>query len=146
MKKIIAAIIISLGLVSSANAGSTGVGLSADMGVGFAAQIEDKLNLSLGNSGFAADYIIKKTHIDADFNTDVINDISWYVSTGVGYYWADWIAKSGDIDIRVPVGVVVKFAEKFDSYVQAAPALRILGEDGKLGFAVVGAIGVRYYF
>lgn len=152
-KKIIVASVASLALFSSSHAGTItssfpadlGVGFATDMGFGFTAQIDHKINISLGSAGIASDYLLLDNKINANFNTDVIEKLSWYVGVGAGYYWSDWVAESGDADIRIPIGVDLDldFDKKFDVYLQLAPALRI-GDTTKP--TITGAFGARYFF
>lgn len=71
------------------------------------------------------------------------NDLTWYICGGAGYFFNDWGGTSGDIDIRLPVGIDWNFHKKWDAYLQGIPALRI---GDSTGFEFGGAIGVRYKF
>ena len=135
MKKKIVFMLLALGLLSSANAAKTGIGISSDMGLGICAQVNKNINLSAGNAGVAGDYLFLQEKIKKEF--------SWYVGGGAGFFWSDWTGNSGDIDVRMPVGVDWDFSREFDAFLQASPALRI---GDKTGFGINGAIGLRYFF
>jgi len=140
MKKLLSTVLIATTLTTAASAaGTTGVGFAEDMGFGVTAQFNGNINATIGNAGVAGDYLFLGDKIDADIG----DKLSWYVGGGVAYFWSDWTAKAGAIDVRVPVGLDLDFAKQWDVYLQAIPSLRII--DG-LGFGINGAIGVRYFF
>ena len=109
------------------------IGFGTDMGLGLAAQM-GKYNGFLGNDGLAIDYTLIKEKLGKKPSATPVH---WYVGAG-GY--GKW---NGGIGARVPVGIEISFAERFDAYAQVAPELQIT--DGtKFGFG--GGLAVRYQF
>ncbi len=109
------------------------IGFGADMGLGVAAQMGN-YNGFLGNDGLAIDYTLIKEKLGKKPSATPVH---WYLGAG-GY--GQW---NGGIGARVPVGIEISFAERFDAYAQVAPELQIT--DGtKFGFG--GGFAVRYQF
>ena len=138
MKKIILATATSLIVASSAFSSGTSVGLVSDMGLGVGAQFNENINAFVGHAGVSGDYLFLNNKKLGDSK-----EFTWYVGAGAGYFFGDWGGKSGDIDLRVPVGIDWDFHEKWDAFAQFVPALRI---SDNLGLGIHGAIGVRYKF
>ncbi len=143
MKKIIAASALVLTMASTSAVADTALGFTSGMGFGVAAQFDGKYNLSVGNSGVAMDYIF--------INTEITNDktiaLSWYIAGGAAYHWKTGYISGKDqigaIDIRVPVGLDMKFAKVWDVFLEAVPALEI---NSGLHFGYDAALGLRYHF
>lgn len=139
MKKLLVSSLLASGIASCVYAGDIGIGFGTDMGFGITAQFNEKINIQVGNAGVAADYLFLSGGFDS---SDVV---TWYVGAGAGYYFGEWTAHAGDIDLRVPLGFDWNFGKQFDAYAQAIPGMRIL-ESGGMGFGYNGAVGIRYFF
>lgn len=137
MKKLLLAATTSIILASSAFSANPTVGLVSDMGLGVGAQFNGNINTFIGSAGVSGDYLFLN-------NKKLGNSpFTWYVGAGAGYFFGDWGAVSGDIDLRLPVGIDWDFHKEWDAFAQLIPSLRI---SDNIGLGVNGAIGVRYKF
>ena len=109
------------------------IGFGADMGLGITAQM-GKYNGFFGNDGLAVDYTLIKEKLGEKPSATPVH---WYIGAG-GY--GKW---NGGIGARVPVGIEISFAERFDAYAQVTPELQIT--DGTK-FGLGAGLGVRYQF
>jgi len=124
------------------------VGLAVDQGLGVVVQFGDLatltasstdvgyINAFIGNDGFSVDYIFKQ----GDFSEDI--PFNWYLGGGAYYNWAH----HDNIGARVPLGLTLPFAKRWDVYGQLSPALDVDMNDDKLRFELDLAIGIRYEF
>jgi hypothetical protein len=106
-------------------------GFAFDMGFGATVLIDDQYSIMIGNDGIAADYIFNKGR----FNAEV--PFTWYVAGG-GY--AEWDDGFG---VRLPLGLNLNFAPKWNAYTQVAPDLDF---DDDVEFGAQLALGLRYSF
>lgn len=125
------------------------VGVGFDRGFSVVGQLYNKLNLSVGDDGLAADYIF----LTGKFNQKL--PFSWYASVGGFYDWDDTCHHGcgnphhdsdhyfNDYGVRVPFGLDWNFASQWDTYVQLAPVINI-PDDFDIEFQA--ALGVRYSF
>lgn len=104
MKKIVTAVLVSGALSTSVLAGDLGVGLGTDMGFGLSAQYKGMINAQLGHAGLAVDYLVLRDNKIA-INKDLPGELSWYIGAGAGFFFGEWTGHSGDIDLRVPLGL-----------------------------------------
>ncbi|MCE9678335.1 hypothetical protein LZP69_03875 [Shewanella sp. AS1] len=115
------------------------IGFAFDRGASFTAQLFNNINLSIGNKGFAGDYLFLT---DEKFSPKL--PFSWYLGVG-GFY--DWDKDNNCNDncngygVRVPFGLDWNFASRWDTYVQVGPAVDI---DDDFHIEVQGAIGIRF--
>ena len=109
------------------------IGFGVDRGLGVTAQLNKNLNLFVGNDGIAGDYLLSR----GQWNELEGTPLNWYVGAGA---WADW---NNGFGVRVPFGVELEFAPRWQAYVQIAPDLDL--DDGAK-FGVQGALAVRYAF
>lgn len=134
------------------------MGFGFDRGFSVIGQLYNKMNLSLGDDGIAADYIF----LTGKFNQKL--PFTWYASIGAFYDW-DKTCHHGcggywdnnnhwhdhhdsdhyfnDYGVRVPFGLDWNFARQWDTYAQLAPVINI-PDDFDLDFQA--AIGIRYSF
>ncbi|MEH6473295.1 MAG: hypothetical protein V7752_18840 [Halopseudomonas sp.] len=134
MNKKIVYSLITLALsapVHSAEAERVKVGFGFDMGLGITAQINDQVNVSIGNDGIAADYLVKKGR----FDTNV--PYTWYVGAGAFVGWDE------DYGLRVPFGADWNFEKRWNAFGQISPDIDF---DGSAKFGLSAALGVRYSF
>ncbi|MGO2343253.1 hypothetical protein [Vibrio litoralis] len=123
------------------------VGFGFDRGFSVVGQLYNKVNLSLGDDGVAADYIF----LTGKFNQKL--PFTWYASVGGFYDW-DNTCHNGcgnphhdsdhyfnDYGVRVPFGLDWNFASRWDTYVQLAPVINV-PDDFDVEFQA--AIGIRY--
>lgn len=139
MKKIAVSLgcMLALGVSASVSAGPE-VGLGIDQGLSVIVQLEDRINLTLGDDGVAGDYLFKKGTFEHNLPT------SWYIGVGA---FAGW---DHGLGVRVPIGVEMKFDQRLEGYFQLAPAIdfdhhsddRNHRQHTDLG--VDAAIGIRY--
>ena len=106
-------------------------GFAFDMGFGVTALINEQFNIMVGNDGIAGDYLFKKGKFSAEV------PFTWYVAGGA---YAEWDDSFG---VRLPLGLNLNFAPKWNAYAQIAPDLDF-DDDVKFG-AQFGA-GLRYSF
>lgn len=125
------------GTLFSANSAlaATKIGFAFDQGFGVAGQF-DSFNAFIGNNGISGDYLFKQ----GSFGKDV--PFNWYVGGGAYYNW------SGDnsVGARLPLGITIPFAQKWDVFGQISPALDGNVDSEKLSFKLGFALGVRYAF
>jgi hypothetical protein len=120
-------------------AGGFKLGLGIDRGLGVVGSIS-QLNGSIGNKGFAIDYIFQKDTL----KIELPGSTYWYVGAGGYHDWNDRNDnKDGDTGVRLPVGAEWYFADRLDAYAQVMPRLRL---NNNTSFGVDLAIGVRYSF
>ena len=145
MKKIMIVLLASSSLLLSQaasaaptnEASATGVkmGFGFDQGFGVAMQF-DNVNAFVGNDGVSADYIIKQ----GSFGKDV--PFNWYVGAGAYYDWGG----SDKLGLRVPLGITIPFAKRWDIYGQISPDLDYNFSNDDVNFGISAAMGVRYSF
>ena len=142
MRRTLLLLLLVASTLSNLHATKIGIGLADDMGFGIGAQFNGIINAQIGNAGICADYLVLQNKIKAK---GIGDSLAWYVGGGLGYRWAHGYkgGKSADIDVRIPVGLDLKFLHDWDVYVQLIPSLRI---NNSLRFGINGAIGVRYFF
>ena len=146
MGKLSKGLVCIVALISAVPAfASNKIGLAVDQGFGVIFQVSDfgnkavsgdNLNLFIGNDGFSVDYILQQ----GSFSKEI--PFNWYVGGGAYYNWAH----HDNIGARVPLGLTLPFANKWDVYGQLAPALDLDLDDDKLRFELDFAIGIRYEF
>lgn len=150
MKKISAGLVCMVALLSAVPAfASNKIGFAVDQDFGVTLQISnleeltgndtvsnDHLNLFLGNDGFSVDYIFKQ----GSFSDEI--PFNWYVGGGAYYNWAG----HDNIGARVPLGVTLPFAKKWDFYGQLSPVLDADLDDDHLRLELDVALGIRYEF
>jgi hypothetical protein len=133
VKKIIYAL-IAVSALLSASANATKVGFGFDQGFGVLGQFNN-INAFVGNDGASADYLFKR----GSFGSDV--PFNWYIGAGAFVGWDDGLG------VRVPFGVNLNFATKWDAFVQIHPELDFdHGKAGDVKFGVDASIGIRYAF
>jgi hypothetical protein len=108
-------------------------GFGIDRGLGITAQFDNNVNLFVGNDGIAADYLFSR----GQWNELEGAPLNWYIGGGA---FADWNKGFG---VRVPVGVELNFAPRWQAFAQIAPDLDL--DDGAK-FGIQGALAVRYSF
>lgn len=108
---------------------SVGLGYDQDLSVIF--DLNSTFRMTAGNDGMAMDYVFKRGDIESE------TDINWFLGAGGYYEWDD------DFGARLPLGVEVHFADKWEIYAQVHPELGI--SDG-LDFGVGASFGVTYSF
>ncbi|WP_245542344.1 hypothetical protein [Psychromonas hadalis] len=136
MKKLLMSLICIAGLFTLPSALATNkIGLALDQGFGVAGQFNN-INAFIGNDGISGDYIFKQGDFGSEF------PFNWYVGGGAYYNWAG----NDSIGARVPLGLTILFAQKWDVYGQLAPALDLDLDHDKLNFELDFAIGIRYAF
>lgn len=125
-----AALVTALNAPAISLAETSGVKLGAafDLGFGVTAQI-NKLDLFAGDDGAAVDYRVYSKSLEASV------PLSLYISAG-GY--ADW---DGDFGARLPVGLELNFAPKWQAYGALIPDLELHDDTD---FDIEAAIGIRY--
>lgn len=104
------------------------LGAAFDLGLGVTAQV-DKFDLFAGDDGAAIDYRIYSKNLEASV------PLTLYISAG-GY--ADW---DGDFGARLPVGLELDFAPKWQAFGALIPDLEIHDDTD---FDIEAAIGIRY--
>lgn len=137
MKKLVLAACAIGFLVTSGTTMAAGnkIGLGVDQGFGVAGQFNN-INAFVGNDGFSADYLFKQ----GNFGKDI--PFNWYVGGGAYYNWSG----TDNIGLRVPLGITIPFAKKWDVYGQISPALDFDLDRDDVDFELDAAIGVRYAF
>lgn len=116
------------------------VGLGVDQGFGVTIQLEDRINLTLGDDGVAGDYLFRKGVIDPSVPA------TWYIGVGAFAGWDDGLG------VRLPLGVEMNFDQRWDGYVQLAPAIDFDNHNDHKGhhdhadLDIDAAIGIRYAF
>jgi hypothetical protein len=138
MKTMVLSFIFALMLIGTVHAEDGAMkgiklGFGFDRGFGVAGAL-GKFKGFIGNDGVSVDYIFNREAIN---NADIKVPVFWYVAAG-GY--GDW---DGDLGVRLPVGVDVGCAKRFDGYAELIPRLRV-NNDAKFGLDF--GIGVRYQF
>ncbi len=108
-------------------------GFAYDYGLGGTLQIDNKINLFIGNDGVTADYLFKQGRFD-----DVEGKpFAWYVGGGAFIGWRD------DFGVRLPLGVDLSFAQDWHLYGQVSPGLNL---DDRIKLGIDAAVGIRYAF
>lgn len=110
-----------------------GLGLDADLSVLF--QFNNQINLAVGNSGVALDYLLRQ----GDF-TDSDMPVDWYLGAG------GWVGWDGQFGARIPLGLEWGFKPDWDAYVQVSPELNYKKNQNELALEFGAALGVRYQF
>ncbi|WP_105902365.1 hypothetical protein [Vibrio gangliei] len=124
------------------------LGFGFDRGFSVVGQLYNKVNLSLGDDGIAADYLF----LNGQFSPSV--PFTWYIGAGAFYDWDDECHDGcgvnrdsdhyfNDYGVRMPIGVDWNFARQWDTYAQLAPVINI-PDDFDVDFQA--AIGIRYSF
>lgn len=106
-------------------------GFAFDKGFGVTALINNQFSVMLGNDGIAGDYLFKQGRFGADV------PFTWYVGGGAYAEWDDGFG------VRLPLGLNLNFAQKWNAYAQIAPDLDF---DDDVKFGAQFAIGARYSF
>jgi hypothetical protein len=136
MKKLLISLLCITGLLTTTSVLATNkIGVAVDQGFGVTGQFEN-IQAFIGNDGLSGDYIFKQ----GSFTEDI--PFNWYVGGGAYYNWAG----NDSIGARVPLGLTLPFATKWDVYGQLAPALDLDLDSDKLNFELDFAIGIRYAF
>ena len=135
MKKIITVLIVASSFLIAQSANAAKVGVGFDQGFGVAGQF-DNINAFIGNDGISADYLVKQ----GSFGKEI--PFNWYVGAGAYFDWDG----SDELGLRVPLGVTIPFAKKWDGYGQVSPDLGYNFDKDDFKFGVSAAIGVRYSF
>lgn len=135
MIKIITALIVASSFLTIQSANAAKIGAGFDQGFGIAGQFSN-INAFIGNDGISADYLLKQ----GAFGKDI--PFNWYVGAGA---YIDWSGHD-ELGLRVPLGVTLPFASKWDVYGQFSPNLGYDFDDDDLEFGLSGALGVRYSF
>lgn len=138
IKVAVLSFICTLMLVGTVNAEENAMkgiklGFGFDRGFGVAGAM-GKFKGFIGNDGVSVDYIFNREAIN---NAEIKVPVFWYVAAG-GY--GDW---DGDLGVRLPVGVDVGFAKRWDGYAELIPRLRV---NNNTSFGLDFGIGVRYQF
>lgn len=126
-------------VAASAHAGPK-VGFGVDQGFGVIVQLDDKINLTLGDDGVAGDYLFRKGRFEQN------PPASWYIGVGA---FAGW---DHGLGVRLPLGVQMNFDQRWEGYAQLAPAIDFDGHRDHRGhrdhtnLGVDAAFGVRYAF
>lgn len=119
--------------------GAFKLGFGVDRGLGVVGSIS-RLNGSIGNKGFAIDYIFQKDVL----NIELPGSTYWYLGGGGYHDWDDRHDKNDDdTGIRLPIGAEWVFADRLDAFAQVMPRLRL---NNNTSFGLDLAIGVRYSF
>lgn len=105
-------------------------GFAFDMGFGVTALVNKQFYIMAGNDGLAADYMLKQGLLTSD------KPVTYYVTAGA------FSERKGGFGARLPFGLQLNFAEKWNSYAQIAPDLDF---DGWV-FGTQMAAGLRYSF
>ena len=136
MKKIVMSLLLTVGLLSTTSLfAANKFGFAVDQGFGVTGQF-DNINAFIGNDGLSGDYIFNQ----GSFSEDI--PFNWYVGGGAYYNWKG----KDSIGARLPLGLTLSFAPKWDLYGQVSPALDFKIDDTKFKFEVDFAVGVRYAF
>ncbi|PKF60201.1 hypothetical protein CW745_16140 [Psychromonas sp. psych-6C06] len=136
MKKLVLNVVCLISILASSSAFATAkVGIALDQGFGVAGQFEN-INAFIGNDGLSGDYLINQ----GDFGKDI--PFNWYVGGGAYYNWSG----NDNIGARVPLGLTLPFAKKWDVYGQLAPALEYDLDNNNAKFRLDFAVGIRYAF
>lgn len=135
MRKLLITLTCMVGFLSTTSVlADNKIGVAFDQGFGVTGQFNE-FNAFIGNDGLSGDYIFDQGSFGNDFPFD------WYVGGGGYYNWSD---KS--IGARVPLGLTLPFAKKWDVYGQVAPVLDYNLDHSKFNFELDFAIGIRYAF
>jgi hypothetical protein len=136
MKKLIMSFICTISLLTTViTANAAKVGLGFDQGFGVAGQFNN-INLFVGNNGVSGDYLLEQGSIDKNI------PLNYYLGAGLFYQWHN----NDEFGIRVPLGLTIPFAQKFDAFAQLSPNLGYKDEKDELRFSLSAAIGIRYAF
>jgi len=136
MKKLLISLLCVAGLLSTTSVlAAKKIGMAVDQGFGVTGQFNN-INAFIGNDGISGDYIFDQ----GSFGDDI--PFTWYVGAG-GYY--NWDGRD-NIGARVPLGLMLQFAPKWDVYGQLAPALDFDLDKSDLRFDLDFAVGIRYAF
>ncbi|NRD74735.1 hypothetical protein HQQ94_16215 [Shewanella sp. VB17] len=136
MRTLIMSLLCASGLFSIAvNANATKVGFGFDQGLGVTGQFNN-INAFVGNDGVSADYLFAQ----GNFNSDI--PFKWYVGAGGFYNWND----NEEFGVRVPFGVTLPFAKKWDLMAQVSPDLAHRDHQDDFEFGVGAALAIRYSF
>jgi hypothetical protein len=141
MKKHSIGIILATSLlVSTTINANPQLGVGIDQGFGVSAQF-DNINVFIGNDGFSADYLFEQ----GSFNKDI--PFNWYVGAGI------FIDNDEGYGVRVPLGLKLYFAKKWNAYAHISPELDFdkdnhhnNHDNDNIKFGLSGAMGVRYSF
>jgi hypothetical protein len=136
MKKLFVSLLCVATLFSTSSVFATNkIGIALDQGFGVTGQFNN-IHAFIGNDGLSGDYIVKQGHFSQDI------PFNWYVGGGVYYNWSG----NNNIGARVPLGLTLPFASKWDIYGQLAPTLDLELDSDKFKFKLDVAIGIRYAF
>lgn len=124
---------LALVVASSVNA-EPKLGFGVDQGFGVIVQLDNKINLSLGDDGVAGDYLFRKGSFDQNVPA------TWYVGLGA---FAGW---NNGVGVRLPLGVDMNFDQRWDGYFQLAPAIDFDDPHDNVDFGIDAAFGLRYAF
>lgn len=114
------------------------VGFGIDQGFSALIQVDENMNLAIGNDGVAFDYIFKKGVFESnDF------PFTWYVGAGG---WVGWDNHGDEFGARIPLGLDWDFATNWDAYAQIHPELSYNTKSDDLELGVGAGVGVRYAF
>ena len=136
MGNIVMSLLLTVGLLSTTSSfAANKFGFALDQGFGITGQF-DNINAFIGNDGLSGDYIFNQ----GSFSEDI--PFNWYVGGGAYYNWKG----KDSIGARLPLGLTLSFAPKWDLYGQVSPTLDLEIDDMKFKFGVDFALGVRYAF
>lgn len=135
-------ILASLVCLVASNASAEGsqnfsLGFGFDQGFSVLLQSGD-INLAVGDSGIAVDYLFKKGSFDGQ-NVP----FTWYIGAGG---WIGWDNHGDEFGARLPLGLDWNFADKWDAYGQLHPELNYNTHTDDFDLDLGAAIGVRYSF
>lgn len=114
-------------------------GVAFDMGFGVTALINEKLNISFGDDGIAADYHLKKGKFKAKV------PFTWYVAGGAFNEWGS----NSSFGARLPLGLNINFRDNqhdWNAYTQIAPDIDLSDQAKDLKIGAQFAVGIRYSF
>lgn len=134
MKKLVLSALCALAVTTSNIASAdVKVGVADDFGLSIVAQFNDNINLVVGDTGYAVDYLFHKMDFEAGVPT------RWYVGAG------GWKNSKDGWGVRVPLGVEWTFVEGWDTFFQVNPNIDFdSGSSTELD--IDASIGIRFAF
>ncbi|WP_105104064.1 hypothetical protein [Microbulbifer pacificus] len=115
-----------------------GIGVAYDLGAGVTAQFRDT-SFFANSDALAADFRLQNLRNDR-------GTLHAYIDGGLFYEDGGHDSYNDRAGVRLPIGLTFRVAPSLQAYIQAVPNYAFSDNEGKEGFEVDGALGIRLRF